>query len=167
MKKTLFILTAFVAFLGIKSYGLTPEEAFRQICNLPTMQETMPTTQFTFGSKMVFINAQTARSVAYQPAEVQAIAEDVGEIIAKIPDQYFVASGSENGRTLIYYAQQRNKELYDVLCIETSAPSGYCQATYSQAPASTIRELKNAEMVVSSSRLSISSEGDSWNDNVQ
>ena len=156
MKKIVIFLSLVLAFTVIKASAITPKEAYQQICDIPTMQQTMPVTQFELGSKMVFIGAQTVGSVATQPKDIKEISEDVGKILSEIPNEYFITGVVANNGTVLYYASPAYNDLYDVLCINIYAPDGYCQATLAQAPASTINELKELEAKAQSNDVSAS-----------
>lgn len=140
MKKTAITLILAVASF-VSASAITPTQAYREICDLPTVRQNMPATEINLGSGMVFFGAQTAGTVATQLSEIDAVITQAEKIASAIDDRYFVTAVGDNDNTIVYYADKQTDDLYDVLCIDVNSTRGYFQATLSQAPASTVETL--------------------------
>ena len=140
--KRLILTMVFSVAAAVGIFALTPKEAYREICNLPTMQQSMPVTELTVGSDIVLINAQTAQSVATDDASLVALENDIMKIVSEIPDIYYVAGADYDGSTVVYFADRvDDSDLYNVLRVEFS-PNLYFGASLGQVSEQTVKCLR-------------------------
>lgn len=144
MKRLFFsLITCLLTATGVSA--LTPQQAYREICDIPTVQQSMPAAQFNIGSKISLIGAQTAQSVATKQSQVDAIASEVQNIITQIEPSYFIVSATSDGVTTIYYAQEKKNGLFDLLRIDYLDSQNLWSATFAETSPSTINYLKGLQ----------------------
>ena len=140
------LVSALLGLVSLSASAITPQEAYKEICNLPTVQQSMPETQLNIGSKIILFGAQTAASVATGQTQLNTIAQKIDGIILQINEEYFVAQATDGNVVVTYFAQKTAGDLYDILRVQQNIDGNYSYATYAQTTQTAINELKRAQM---------------------